>query len=303
MIKIKEGFQGEQSVVLPPLLVELEERDELCKSLFITDIGYYPKAEHHYRQRATGIDQYVLIYCVDGCGFYVVDGSRHEVGKNQFFVLPAGRPHEYGATEGQSWTIYWLHFRGEHAHIYAEGADIPQDIDVRMHSRISDRIGLFDEILNTLHNGEGVEDLRYASSLLHYFLASMRYLKQFRRANHTSEPSPTPIDIVEQAIHYMRENIEQHVAIDDVLHYVGYSQSHFSTLFKRKTGLSPLSYLKRLKVEHACHLLKTTDLRVNQICYKVGFDDPLYFSRLFSKVMGMSPTRFKENNDRSCPTP
>ena len=295
MIKKKEGFQGERSVVLPPLLVELEEHDELCKSLFITDIGYYPKAEHHYRQRTTGIDQYVLIYCVDGCGFYMVDGKRHEVHNNQFFILPAGLPHEYGASEGQSWTIYWLHFRGEHAHIYAEGADTPQTISVKLTSRISERIGLFEEILSTLHSGEGVEDLRYASSLLHYFLASMRYLKQYRRAN-----VDTSIDIVEQAIHYMRENIEQHIAMDDVLHYVGYSQSHFTSLFKRKTGMSPLSYLNRLKVEYACHLLQTTDLRVNQICYKVGFEDPLYFSRLFSKVMGMSPIKFRETSVRNC---
>lgn len=295
MIRKKEGFQGERSVVLPPLLVELEGRDELCKSLFITDIGYYPKAEHHYRQRTTGIDQYVLIYCVDGSGFYVVDGKRYEVHHNQFFVLPAGIPHEYGATEGQSWTIYWLHFRGEHAHIYAEGADTPQTISVKLTSRISERIGLFEEILNTLQTGEDVEDLRYASSLLHYFLASMRYLKQYRRAN-----GDTSIDIVEQAIHYMRENIEQHIAMDDVLHYVGYSQSHFTSLFKRKKGMSPLSYLNRLKVEYACKLLQTTDLRVNQICFKVGFEDPLYFSRLFSKVMGMSPIKFRETNVRNC---
>lgn len=296
MIKKKEGFQGERSVVLPPMLVEMEERDELCRSLFITDIGYYPKAEHHYRTRERGIDQYVLIYCVDGRGFYSIGDERHDVTSGQYFVLPAGRPHSYGAAEGQSWTIYWIHFRGEHAHIYAEGADRPQDISVKLHSRISERIGLFEEILTTLHCGEGLEDLRYASSLLHYFLASMRYLKQFRR---TTTSDPADIDIVEQAIHYMRENIEQHIAIDDVLHYVGYSQSHFSALFKRRTGQSPLSYFNLLKVEHACHLLQTTDLRVNQICYKVGIDDPLYFSRLFSKVMGMSPTRFKEISERS----
>ena len=93
----------------------------------------------------------------------------------------------------------------------------------------------------------------------------------------------------------MRENIEQHIAMDDVLRYIGYSQSHFSAMFKRKTGMSPISYFNRLKIEHACHLLKTTDLRMNQICYKVGIEDSLYFSRLFSKVMGISPTQYKES--------
>ena len=288
MIRKKDGFQGEQAVVLPPAIVELEEQDDFCQGLFITDIGYYPKAEHHHRIREKGVGQYVLIYCVDGSGFYVVDGKRHEVKKNQYFILPIGKPHEYGSTEGHFWTVYWLHFCGKAAHVFAEGAATPQTINVTMQSRISERINIFDEILTTLHFGDSIEDLRYASSLLSHFLASMRYLGQFRRAKANAEK-----DIVEQAIHYMRENIENRIMLAEVLRYVGYSQSHFSTVFKKKTGMSPLSYFNRLKVEHACKLLKTTDLKVNMICYKVGIEDPLYFSRLFSKVMGMSPTDYR----------
>lgn len=274
--------------MLPPAIVELEEQDDFCQGLFITDIGYYPKAEHHHRIREKGVGQYVLIYCVDGSGFYVVDGKRHEVKKNQYFILPIGKPHEYGSTEGHFWTVYWLHFCGKAAHVFAEGAATPQTINVTMQSRISERINIFDEILTTLHFGDSIEDLRYASSLLAHFLASMRYLGQFRRAKASAEK-----DIVEQAIHYMRENIENRITMAEVLRYVGYSQSHFSTVFKKKTGMSPLSYFNRLKVEHACQLLKTTDLKVNMICYKVGIEDPLYFSRLFSKVMGMSPSEFR----------
>ena len=315
MIRKKDGFQGERAVVLPPVIVEMEEQDLICKGLFITDIGYYPRAEHHYRVREKGVNQYVLIYCVDGCGFYIVDGKRYEVKKNQYFILPIGKPHEYGTMEGHHWTIYWVHFRGITAPAYAGDVVTPQTINVTMHSRIGDRINIFEEILTTLHFGEGIEDLRYATSLLCHFLASMRYLGQFRRAKagaamaetngkqnaaHSNSPFAYEgnADIVEQAIHYMSENIENRITMDEVLRYVGYSQSHFSTVFKKKTGMSPLSYFNRLKVEHACKLLKTTDLKVNQICYKVGIEDSLYFSRLFSKVMGMSPTKYKESLTR-----
>lgn len=176
MLKKKDGFQGERAVVLPPVLVEMEEQDELCQGLFITDIGYNPKAEHHYRIREQGVNQYVLIYCVDGSGFYTVDGIQYEVRKNQYFILPAYKPHKYGANVGQGWTIYWVHFRGLAAHVFAKGAGTPQTINVTMNSRISDRINIFEEILTTLQLGEGIEDLRYASSLLFHFLASMRYL-------------------------------------------------------------------------------------------------------------------------------
>jgi AraC-like DNA-binding protein len=223
---------------------------------------------------------------VEGNGWYEVDGKKHQVTKNQYFILPAHKPHAYGTQ--QSWTIYWVHFAGTAAHVYAQGAATPQSINVTINSRIGDRLNIFEEILGTLCAGKELEDMRYASSLLHHFLASMRYLGQFRRAK-----AQAPTDIVDQAIHYMRENIENRMMMDDVLRYVGYSQSHFNTLFKKRTGVSPITYFNRLKIEHACRLLRTTDMKINMICYKVGIEDPLYFSRLFSKLMGMSPTDYR----------
>ena len=284
MPKQKDGFQGERSVVLPPMVVEMAEKDELASSLFVTDIGYYPNATNHYRERKLAIDQYVLIYCVDGCGWYRLKGKEYQVNKNQFFILPAGEPQIYGAND--SWTIYWVHFRGAHAAIFAEGMQTPQNINVALNSRIRERINIFEELLSTLHAGQGIEDLRYASSLLHHFLASMRYLGQFRRTEGTS-------DTIEAAIHFMQENIENRITLQDVIDYIGYSQSHFSALFKKKTGESPIAYFNRLKIEYACKLLKETDLKMNQICYKIGIEDPFYFSRMFSKAKGMSPTAYK----------
>lgn len=297
---------GERSVVLPTSIVEMEENDPLVSSLFITDIGYYPMAEHHHRIRTEGINQYVLIYCRDGNGWYSLRGKTYQVASNQYFILPAGIPHEYGATEGERWTIYWVHFRGEHADIYAEGADKPQDVRVALNSNINNRNNIFEEILSTLHDGEGIEDLRYASSLLHYYLASLRYLRQYRNtARYNTNNSNLSFsnnknkEVVDAAIHFMKENIERRITLQDILDYVGYSSTHFSTLFKRQVGDSPLAYFNRLKIEQACHMLQTTNLHINQICYKVGIEDSLYFSRLFSKMMGMSPSDYRERSGKS----
>lgn len=289
MIKKKDGFLGERAVILPPMIIEMEENDPLVSSLYITDIGHYPMAEHHHRVRQEAIDQYVLIYCVDGSGWYVLKGQRYEVKRNQYFILPAGTPHEYGATEGERWTIYWVHFRGEHASVYAEGAQKPQEVKAAMNSNISNRNNIFEEILSTLHFGDGIEDLRYASSLLHYYLASLRYLRQYRNTVRYD-------GVVNAAIHYMKENVERHLTLQDVLDYVGYSSTRFSALFKKETGSSPLAYFNRLKIEYACQMLKTTDMHINQICYKVGIEDSLYFSRMFSKAMGMSPSEYRERH-------
>lgn len=304
MVKKKDGFLGERSVVLPPMLVKMEEEDPLVRSLFITDIGHYPMAEHHYRIREKAINQYVLIYCIDGYGFYRLNSKTFTVSRNQYFILPAGIPHEYGAAEGKKWTIYWVHFRGEHAAIYAEGAQKPSDVKAALNSNIANRNNIFEEMLSTLYFSEGIEDLRYASSLLHYYLASLRYLRQYRRsvdgASHGNRPFNTnkSIGVVDAAIHYMNENIERRITLQDILNYVGYSSTCFSTLFKKQTGCSPLSYFNRLKIDYACHMLKGTDMHINQICYKVGIEDSLYFSRLFSKIMGVPPSEYRNMNNK-----
>ena len=58
---------------------------------------------------------------------------------------------------------------------------------------------------------------------------------------------------------------QNHMALQQVLDYIGYSQSHFCALFKRQTGMSPLAYFNRLKIQRACLLLRETDLKINPI--------------------------------------
>ncbi len=289
---MKDGFSGERSLVVPPMVVDMEREDLLTASLFVTAIGYYPHAGHHYCRRDEGCGDHVLIYCVDGSGWYRLGGRTCEVSAGDYFILPAGCPHAYGSSEGGRWTIYWIHFNGMSAGVYAEGAQEPQRINTTRHSRMRDRNNIFEEILATLSRGYSLEHLRYASALLHHYLASMRYLELYRSSGIEGVEGAF-IDPVSAAIHYMQEHVEQHVTVDDVLRYVGYSQSYFTSLFRSSTGYSPMAYINQLKVQAACHWLEQTDLRVNQICHKVGIEDPYYFSRLFAKTMGVSPQEYR----------
>jgi len=288
---MKDGFQGERSIVLAPMIVDAVRRDPLASSLYVTDIGYYPMAVHHYRSREEApIDEHVLIYCVEGGGWYRLDGKEYHVGPNEFFILPAGVPHAYGSGEA-GWTIYWLHFAGQHAAIYAEGEQAPKRINVTVDSRIGRRNNLFEEILNTLMEGQELTRLRYVSSLLHYYLATMCYVQEYRRST-SAEASTDP---VQAAVHFMEENLERRLTLQDILTYVGYSSSHFTSLFKARMGMPPLSYFNHLKVQQACVLLRETDMRINQICYKLGIEDCYYFSRLFAKETGVSPSSYKNS--------
>jgi AraC-like DNA-binding protein len=102
--------------------------------------------------------------------------------------------------------------------------------------------------------------------------------------------------------HYMHENLEHRLNLEQLAAYAGYSPSHFSLLFRQQTGQSPLAYLNSMKIERACQLLTTTNMRINQICHKVGIDDSYYFSRLFKKETGLSPKQYRTTHYKAAST-
>lgn len=293
MPKLKEGFTGEQSIVLPEMIQRLSDSDIFLQQLHITDIGYYPHAMYHYRERPNGVKQYILIYCVKGSGWYSVLGKRHEIKEQQYFIIPQGEQHVYASNNDDPWTIYWVHFTGTMASFFGDNCYTPTNITTAKTSRIADRNSIFEEIFLTLSDNYGIDNLRYASSLLYGFLASFKYIKQFRNYN-TLNARLANNDIVSAAVRFMNENIEKQLTLSQIADYIGYSTSQFSLIFKMKTGHSPLNYFNMLKVQRACKFLETTDLKINQICSKVGIDDSYYFSRLFSKTIGISPKQYRK---------
>ncbi len=296
-LKIKDGFKGERSLIMPEMILNLAKKDPVLRTLHITDIGYYPHATYHYRERTSPIDQYVLIYCAKGSGRYSVNGKPYEVKANQYFILPAMTPHAYASNNDDPWTIYWIHFRGELAGYYADGAEAPVTVTSNISSRIADRNEIFEDIFLTLSDGYTIENLRYTTSLLHFYLGSLRYLPLYRKFHKkVFENEEQTLTITNAALQYMEENIERQITLQDLAQYTGYSVSHFSSLFKSNTGHSPLSYFNLLKIKKACELLDTTDMKINQISCKVGIDDSYYFSRLFTKTVGISPKKYRESS-------
>ena len=311
-MKLKDGFKGERCLVLPKAITDMIERDPLASLIYITDIGFYPVARHHFRRRDIPIGQYVFIYCVNGKGWCEIGfapqdaGSRqggvtrHEIGRNQYCILPAGVPHAYGSDDDDPWTIYWIHFSGSLAPLYAATTG-PVDITPSMESRINVRNNLFEEIFRTLSTSFSIESLRYAMASFHHYLASLRYISQFRAASSTPDSTASrapihlsPIDLERLVTHYFAECMERSLTLREIAGYVGLSTSALSAKFKAATGHSPLQYFNLMKMRRACELLDTTSHTIAQISLKLGIEDPYYFSRLFSKTMGVSPKAYRQ---------
>jgi transcriptional regulator GlxA family with amidase domain len=120
-------------------------------------------------------------------------------------------------------------------------------------------------------------------------LASFKYISQFRQVRKVKEN-----DVVENAILFMKENIPKKITLSDIASHVGLSASHFSLVFRTKTGRSPMDYLMHLRIQRACALLDATAMRISEIAVATGYDDPFYFSRVFKNIMNSSPVKYRK---------
>ena len=145
---------------------------------------------------------------------------------------------------------------------------------------------LSDELVEETMHTEGEEGFRLLSELLKKAIA-------FRNRNRAGYGDPT----ISRARAYLSEHYaDPNLMLQDVAGEVHLSQSHFSTVFAQETGLTFTQYLTALRIGKAKELLEATEMRSSQIAQEVGYNDSHYFSYLFKKTTGMTPSDFRREN-------
>lgn len=283
----KDSFFGDRSVVLTNKQLESIKKNPISSDLYISDIGFYPHAKSHFRRRKKGILENILIYCVDGTGIIQVEKDLHVLDSNSFFVISARQKHSYWCSTESPWSIYWLHFGGEKSNYFKEYYDRVIKIDHSTDSRINDRLKLFNETLTSLESGFSIENINFANMCLNSLLASFFYIETFRMVKGYQNQNP-----VDKSIAYMLQNINKSLTINELSSHVQLSESHFSKIFKNKTGSSPLDYFINLKMQEAIRLLINQSLKIKEVAHRLGYKDQYYFTRIFTKHIGSSPGSF-----------
>jgi AraC-like DNA-binding protein len=98
---------------------------------------------------------------------------------------------------------------------------------------------------------------------------------------------------IESTISYMKEHLDQPLRAATLASVAKMSLPHYFVIFKRCTGKTPIDYFIRLRMERARELLATTSCSVKEIAGVLGYDDPLYFSRVFKSVNQTTPTQYR----------
>ncbi|XCF07825.1 AraC family transcriptional regulator [Tamlana crocina] len=284
---LKEGFLGQKMIALPKSVIKTIKKNPITKSFYISDLGYYPTAHHHHRTRKKGAKQYIFIYCTKGKGEIRLNDTTTKISPNQFFILPKNAKHEYAADKKDPWSIYWFHFNGNLASkLYNRYASNPTNL--RNIPFSAENIESFDKIFNLFDNNNLEHGLEFANILALNFISSFIYY------NAEEQKELDQGDNVINAIReYLLSDLQKNHTLDHISERFNYSKSYLHTKFKKRTGYSIIVFHNLKKVQKACEYLIYTDLSIKEISFKVGFDDPLYFSRIFKKYMGKSPRKYK----------
>lgn len=289
--KVKEGFLGQKMIVLTPNIRKEIKSNPLINSFYLTAIGYYPHAEGHDRERLYGATEFIFLYCTDGEGNIELNNETYPLKTNSFFIIPKNVSHRYFSSEKNPWSIYWLHFSGTNArNIYqrslVEGQHQVHHIPFEQY-----RIRSFDQIYATLDHGFSSRDMEIMNFRLLYFITSFIYYKEI-------DPAVYSIDSVSASVSFMKANIHKKLSIKELAAQQRISVSHYNRIFKNKTGHSPIDYFNQIKIQQSCQYLYFTDKNIKEICTILGIDDQYYFSRLFKKLMGTSPSVYRSNHKK-----
>lgn len=257
-----------------------------------------------------------IAFVQSGHGIHVLEDQTSQCCAGCLYVIDVGDSHMFTADSNTPFVIFNLIFRPAFFGIYS--ADSKSLSDVIHHFLLRNfRYGDFSQSLSTRLEGEdgilisnlfermyteysmkkpGYEELLRACTL-----ELMVYISRSMASQVTpSVPSPVEQDIFRRTFTYLQQNYAAPVSLETLSKIAFMSPKYFSRLFKLHNGCTLTEYIQNLRIEHACEMLTNSRDSVAQIAENVGYSDVKYFKKLFTRLIGMSPTEYRrrENHNR-----
>lgn len=288
-IRIKEGFPNQRLVVMPSNVITRCLALPMVSQLYVTDLGSFPTAPHHYVERKEGVPQAILNYCLHGKGGLQINGMEYSIQQGHAMIIPPGTPHLYHSDEDDPWAVFWVHFDGAQTETVLKSLDIHAKNPV-LYVPDTDRIQqAFEDLYACLNYHFSDAGLLAMTSELLRLLSRLKLHQGFVTPQRQSAENR-----VMDTIPFMEQHLDLSLTLNDLSVHSGQSIPYYSKLFKERTNQSPMNYYIQLKIRKACALLDQTDFTIRQIAESLGYDDPYYFSRLFKKIQGHSPTAYRQ---------
>ena len=260
------------------------------RSLIVTSCGTYrlKTVKRLPTLRPKGRLDYQLLYIVSGKGHFYFHGEDRVVYAGRMVLIQPRQEQHYEYFGEDKPEVYWVHFTGSDVKNILRSYNIPMDDPIFYSGASSTYSYLFKEMIHELQNCKtGYEDL------LTMYLRQIFLLVQRTRQEERPTVSTYIQEEMEFARRYFNEHYNEPISIQEYAESRNMSVCYFQRNFKQIVKHTPMQYLLTIRVNNAASLLETTDYSMAEIAAIVGYEDPLYFSRLFRKIKGVSPRDYR----------
>ncbi|MGN1146769.1 MAG: AraC family transcriptional regulator [Lachnospiraceae bacterium] len=243
----------------------------------------------HHRRR---FDCHVFILVTEGVLHITANEKEYDVGANQYIFLKAGEEHfGHKATKGPL-SYFWVHITSDFPlEILEEEEDFsylfPEYGEIFFSQRIQ---RLFRQMMDL-----SLEEHLYSGKMLDYTvsLLMMEITQEVVNTGHCEQKNMPPV--VSSICEWIKGNYCHPFKVSELAEEFGYQANYLSTLFKDSMGISIVGYTNKIRIEAAKNLLENHGLTAKEIAYSCGFSDEKYFMKVFKKLEGSTPTRYRNN--------
>ncbi|WP_127533561.1 AraC family transcriptional regulator [Paenibacillus kobensis] len=237
-------------------------------------------------------DYYLMHYVLSGCGTFTDGDHEYELQQGSTFLIEPENLISYASSDSDPWQYRWIAFEGNDAAMLLSASGLLAAGPVKDSGR-DRRIGvLYRNVFRALREGGDAAASRaagYLQLLLGAYADSAA--KTDKDAERTGERGDSLIKMV---THYLSTQYAVPVSIEQMADALGYNRAYLSRVFKRETGVTPVAFLLRLRIDKARQLLRERpELTVEQIAASVGIPDALYFSKQFKRFYEQSPSAYR----------
>ena len=234
------------------------------------------------------LSDFQINYITSGKGIYTSGGNTYHVKAGSILLLFPGIKHTYHPLIDTGWHNYWVRFNGSFfSSLMIKDVLSPKKVffEPGLHDSI---MSIYNLILEEVTNMRPLYQLRLCAAIISLVVEVLD-----RERNKTI---PTYYEtIVEKAKFLMEQNIFNSLNINTLEKQLGINPVHFQRYFKLSTSMSPYNYYINKKIMKAKSLLGEMNVSVKEAANQLGFDDEFYFSRLFKKKTGITPSKWKKN--------
>ena len=235
-----------------------------------------------------GRRDYQILYVANGKTHFWFDGKEEIVSSGHMVLYKPEEIQKYVYYLEDNPEVFWIHFTGSDVKNILAYHGISLDEHVFYCGVLPDYKALFRKIIQELQLCRyGYED--YIASLFNDIL-----LLVDRQQHEQKKATGDVQEQIERAVAYFNENYNTKISIDDYAESLHISTNWFIHNFKQYAGMSPAQYILSLRMVNAQSLLERTTYNIKEISEIVGYENPLYFSRVFKKEIGKSPAQYRK---------